>query len=383
MSDQNFLPPDAHKITQDEQGTTLQCAKRGRAVPATPEERVRQRILTWLMENKWPLKKITLERSYEWIGNPKRTRIRSDIELLDDDGNTLLVVECKAPQVPLGPAVEKQALEYAIKSKSKYVWITNGEQHRFLVRKSRGTWKETDEIEPLDVDYHPDSTSFDFPKDVNNRYTVRKYFEKYFPEQGYDELKLNHRKMVLAFQKLFFGVDKTLPYSLGGAHILEDRGPDVHQFTNASGGYWRNLYADFIVATSGRVEALSLSIYPWFRESEQRLYLCVGAHKTGRTHHALQMNLNDCEWDSSKNCWHIYHDGRMANIPNWKVLDAVEESGAGDWIEDWDMKSYLYLGALPSAERLTWRNSKTLLINILHYGLIRSNLRDANFTKSA
>ena len=51
----------------------LQCVKRDRAVPATPEERVRQRILRWLVEDKeWPVQKIELERSYDWVGDPNR-----------------------------------------------------------------------------------------------------------------------------------------------------------------------------------------------------------------------------------------------------------------------------------------------------------------------
>ena len=130
---ENFLPSYRRRETQTRRGNTLQCLKRGRAVPATPEERVRQRILNWLIEvKKWPARKIELERSYRWVGDPDRHRVRPDIELLGDDDETVVVVECKAPGIPLDPAV-KQAREYAIKSQAKYIWVSSGDRHRFLV----------------------------------------------------------------------------------------------------------------------------------------------------------------------------------------------------------------------------------------------------------
>lgn len=102
MVSENFLP--AYKLRETQVGTrnTLPCRKRDKAVPATPEERVRQRILRWLVaEKQWPVQRIELERSYDWVGDPNRHRVRPDIELLDDGGRTLVVVECKAPQIPL------------------------------------------------------------------------------------------------------------------------------------------------------------------------------------------------------------------------------------------------------------------------------------------
>ena len=86
---------------------------------------------------KWPAQKIRLEKSYTWVGDPHRHSVRPDIELLGAAGETVVVVECKAPGIPLGPAVERQAREYAVKSDAKHVWVSNGDQHRFLVRSSK------------------------------------------------------------------------------------------------------------------------------------------------------------------------------------------------------------------------------------------------------
>ena len=106
--------------------------------------------------------------------------------------------------------------------------------------------------------------------------------------------------------------------------------------------------------------------------------LCVGVRKAGRAHHALQMNTKDCEWVEGRRCWEVYHDGRMSRISNETVFKAVEESGAGGWLENpHGYGGYLYLGDLHLAESADWENSKEFLANLLHYGLIRTNLRDA------
>ena len=381
MSSGNFLPVYEQDETQAGRRNTLQCLKRGKAVSATPEERVRQRILSWLLNEKhWPVHRIKVERSYDWVGDPSRQRVRSDIELLDDDGKTLIVVECKAPGIPLGGAVERQALEYAIKSNSDYIWVSNGDGHKFLARSSRGKWSATTSLEPLRTNYAPSAVHFDFP-DPSDPVALDRYFETTFPEEAYTDLGLEDKRIVLSMHKLLFGTqekcteDKGLPFSFNGVHVLEDRGADFHEFGNAGGGKWRGLYGDYIAATSGRVEAMSVAVSTWGGQGGG-IRLCVGVRKPGRNHHALQMNMKDCEWFEDRGCWEVYHDGRMAGVSNKTVFDAVEESGAGDWLENQrGYEGYLYLGDL--AEKASWENSKELLANVLHYGIIRTNLRDA------
>lgn len=375
MTSENFLPEYKLPKTQTRGRSTFQCVKRDKAVPATPEEEVRQRILRWLVEDrKWPVQKIELERSYAWVGDQDRHRIRPDIELLDDDNAILVVVECKAEQVPLGPAVEKQALEYAIKSESKYIWISNGRQHRFLKRHSSGRYRSTESLEPLQASYAPPAVNFDFP-DVTDDQAIDVYFESSFSDEAYTTLEYNDKRIVLSMHKLLFDMEKKLPFSFGGVHVLEDRGADYHQFGNAGGGKWGGLYADFIAATSGRVEALSVAASTWGGESGG-IRLCVGVRKAGRHHHALQMDFGHSEWIEARRCWEIYHDGRMANISNDTVLEAVKESGAGDWLEK--KPGLIYLGDLHWVETACWENSKAFLANVLHYGIIRTNLRDAH-----
>ena len=388
MTTDNFLPPYKRRETQTRRGNTLQCLKLGRAVPATPEERVRQRILHWLIDvKKWPVQKIELERSWPWVGDPSRHRIRSDIELIGDK-ETVVVVECKAPGIPLGPEVERQAQEYALKSKAEYIWLSTGDQHKFLVRSSRVSWAVTRTLEPLAATYAPPAVSLDFP-DSRDAQAVRRYFRRFFRNEGVDKydadaryeayaaLEAKERRLFLAMHKLLFDVPKRLPFSFEGVHVLEDRGPNLHEFSNAGGGKWRGLYADYIAATSGRVEALSLRVDGW-GGSRGGIRLCVGVRKAGRKHHALQMDTVDSEWVEARRCWEVYHTGRMSRVSNDTVIKAVEESGAGAWRENpHGYEGYLYLGDLHDAASADWENSKAFFANLLHYGLIRTNLREA------
>ena len=165
---------------------------------------------------------------------------------------------------------------------------------------------------------------------------------------------------------MLFDVPRRLPYSHGGVHLLEDRGSAWHHFTNASGGGYRTRYADFIAATQGRVEAVSVAVNRW--RPTGGLRLCVGVRKPKRSHHALQLNVDQCEWDDEKQAWRIYHDGGMSRVRRGVVMEAVREAQAGRWIDTYDDgREWIYLGALADADRANWRNSRELLANLIHY----------------
>ena len=383
MTTKNFLPEHQPQVTRAKR-PTLQCLIRGKSVPATPEEMVRQRILNWLIKGKgWPSNRIKLERSYTWVGDSNRHRIRPDIELLDSKKRVSVLVECKAPQIPLGATVENQALDYARKANPDQIWITNGCGHKFLKRKSRATWETTQTLDVMSkVVYAPPPISIKFPKNLQDKNAVHQYFAKYFPG-GYSDMGDHAQSIVLSLHKLLYDTPRELPYSFNGVHVLEDRGVNLYRFSNAAGGEWRGLYADFIAATSGRVESLSVAVYRWGNMKKKELRLCVGVRKAGRHHHALQMDLKHSEWDRDRQCLRVFHDGRMSSVKSQIVLEAARESGLGDWIETRRGRDYLYLGDLYSASEVNWENSRQFLANVLHLGIIRTNLRDALLANNA
>ena len=298
----NFLPEfDRDPPVTHGHKNTLQCAIRGKAVRATPEEEVRQRVLHWLIHDKeWSTECLALERSYELEGDPGRTRIRPDIELLVDD-KVMIVIECKRYDVPLDERVDGQAKGYAVESEAEWIWATNGNEHRFL-KWQDNEWRVVPKLEPLEVSA-PQPEKPKIPDDCNNKAAFKRYLKSLNDRQlqiAGKYLDQNERRFVLAMHRVLFGVEKKLPYSHDGVHILEDRGSRWRNFTNASGGRFYTRYAEFIAATSGRVEAVSLAVNPNYIDGEYvGLRLCIGVTKPNRSHHALEMNTDKthCPWD--------------------------------------------------------------------------------------
>ncbi len=374
----NFLPDFNLPITQGE----FTCLVRNKRVKATPEEQVRQRVLNWLIHDKgWNKEHLRLENSYAWLSDPDRTHVRPDIEILED-GKVLVVVECKRKSVPVGEHVYQQAREYADKANANWIWTTNGENHVFF-ENHNSEWTSADRLEPLEVTRPPVRDPV-FPKNANHSRSVARYFREFGDDKFIDEDVDFDRGLVLAVHRMLFsGVYNKLPYSHGGVHILEDRGASWHKFANPGGSY-RTRYADFIAATSGRVEAVSVGINRW--GDSESLRICVGVRKPNRSHHALQLDTDQCEYDEERGYWHIYHDGSMASVARKDVLEAIREAGAGRWVDSYDDgKRWIYLGELPDINmptNVSSTRSRKLLANLIHYAIIRTNLRDANYQRN-
>lgn len=243
----NFLPDVQVAQTQAKGRNKVRCLVRGYDVPATPEERVRQRVLHWLINEKaWSVDNLRLEWKYDWISDPSRSHIRPDIELLaehDDppssrsDRRVLVVIECKHEDVPLSEAVYDQAKEYAIKAKAPHIWVTNGKEHGFLEADGAG-WRPTESIPLLGEEYEPPNAHVTFP-DVDDAEAVAEYLRT----MSLDELNApeltDERDFALALYKVMFEIlsDKCrLPYSYKGVHLLEYSGAVFHQFSNRGGG---------------------------------------------------------------------------------------------------------------------------------------------------
>ena len=373
---ENFLPDFQPETTHGTE-KTIRCLVRDKAIRVTPEERVRQRVLNWLMRKGWRKDKLRLEENYTLVSDPARFRIRPDIELLDDDGNVLVVVECKRKKVPLGECVDQQAIAYARKARARWIWTTNGESHGFLKKSNESEFQPVDTLEPLEVFSDPPVAELEFPANIDDHAGVSRYWKTLNDSQFLDEDREYDRRFVLAVHRVLFDrqkVKKELPFSHGGVHILEDCGSAWHNFGNRGGKGYHTRYADFIAATRGRVEAASVAVNCWHRGG---LRLCVGFRKPERSHHALQLNTDQCERVDESRSWRIFHDGRMSNIRTSDVVESVIEAGAGQWITRTNGKERIYLGELPDADSANWKNSRKLLANLIHYAIIRTNLREA------
>lgn len=120
------LPPFDYRIRKHDGASEIYDAVRRKYVRLTPEEWVRQHFVHFLIEMKgYPTPLMAIEKGIGVYG----MRRRFDIVCYDRQGNPFLIVECKAPEVPLSQATFDQVFGYNLTVAAPYVAITNGIVH--------------------------------------------------------------------------------------------------------------------------------------------------------------------------------------------------------------------------------------------------------------
>lgn len=120
------LPKATLKIAQKDGQYMVWCVIRKKQLILTPEEWVRQHVVHFLIhEKKISIGRINSEHLIVINGQNRRC----DVVVLDDWGQPLLIVECKATHVPLDEKTFLQTSNYVRETNATYFWMTNGLQH--------------------------------------------------------------------------------------------------------------------------------------------------------------------------------------------------------------------------------------------------------------
>jgi hypothetical protein len=99
---------------------------RRKYVLLTPEEWVRQHFINYLINHcLYPKSLMAIEKKVIVNGASQR----ADIVVYSRNGQPLMVVECKAPDVELSNSTFAQAARYNLILGAKYLVITNGNKH--------------------------------------------------------------------------------------------------------------------------------------------------------------------------------------------------------------------------------------------------------------
>jgi hypothetical protein len=102
---------------------------RKRYLILTPEEWVRQNMITYLVQyQNFPKNLFALEKGLKYNHLLKRF----DILVLDRSGLPFLLLECKAPQIQLSNKTLEQIATYNMQIGAPHLGITNGKQHLFF-----------------------------------------------------------------------------------------------------------------------------------------------------------------------------------------------------------------------------------------------------------
>lgn len=118
-------PEPQFRIKKEENKDYIFDPLRKKWLLVTPEEWVRQNFLQYLIQvKKYPPSLIALEKAIQ-LGELKK---RFDILVYDSDHKPWMMIECKAPSIPLDENVLQQLLRYHSSVPAGFLVITNGEK---------------------------------------------------------------------------------------------------------------------------------------------------------------------------------------------------------------------------------------------------------------
>jgi hypothetical protein len=116
-------------------------------VRLTPEEWVRQHILHWFITVlAYPSSLVSVEKELR-VGTLRK---RYDLLVFNKEMEPWMLVECKAPEVPLTEETLLQVMRYNMKMKASFLVICNGhEVYAADIRSSPAKWLESMPVFPV------------------------------------------------------------------------------------------------------------------------------------------------------------------------------------------------------------------------------------------
>jgi hypothetical protein len=127
MQQLNF-PSYSFRFKNSENKVSIFDAIRKKFIILTPEEWVRQHVVQFLMiEKNYPKSLLNVEKVLQVNG----LRKRYDIVVYNSDGTIHILIECKAPEVPISQSTFDQIAQYNMTLQSNYLMVTNGLNHYF------------------------------------------------------------------------------------------------------------------------------------------------------------------------------------------------------------------------------------------------------------
>ena len=127
MQQLNF-PNYTFRVKNSENKLSIFDDIRKKFIVLTPEEWVRQHCVNFLMiEKKYQKSLINFEKELFINGRKKRY----DIVVYNSDGSINILIECKAPKVPITQKTFDQIAQYNLTLNANLLMVTNGLNHYY------------------------------------------------------------------------------------------------------------------------------------------------------------------------------------------------------------------------------------------------------------
>ena len=355
----------------------------------TPEETVRQRVVSYLLnELKVPPEMLMVESHLKHYKVDSKRRADIVIHSIDDEGTMypIAIVECKAPGVGLGESVADQLCDYCNSLGADYAMMVNDvESFCFHYDSSKEQYIQIDclpnyedmidgKYALADLGMMPDRIAYD---------KIPQFIEDNIEELSADISPKTPRNLAHAALNLWEGLLNprykmvAKPYKL--FTLVEDYGVRQLSYGNAGGGVFYGLYRSFIIECNGSTEIVSIGFTPYgsfANPNTEKTAMVVAIDNEDDSHHALQFSIDD-NLKQTGSTYTFYHHGKIAigNKGSGKVSELMKfvdpkyseiidgskfNLGSLTYDSDWDLNN-------PEVEKL--------IENIISYALLRDEYR--------
>ena len=207
------------------------------------------------------------------------------------------------------------------------------------------------------------------------------YPDDYYGETISKSTPFNIAKAAFNFEEALFDIRHKLPKKdFGIFELIEDYGIRILSYGNAGGGYFGGPYRSFLIEYKGNIEFISFAFSTYARTEKTGIVkTCLNiAHDDEKeTHHALQLSFDDNIQVIGDKVT-IYHSGRIAigNKGSGKI-DELRQFVAERYPKIIDGKRF-NLGSLKNDYQwnIDQPDVTEVIVNLISYALIRDEYRD-------
>ncbi len=373
------------------------CLVRKKLIQATPEEIVRQEFISSLViKYKVPEKFINAEIPLSYFVKGKKGRVDILVTAIgekDEMNYPLMVIECKAPNVPITDKVFEQAVHYDNILQTKLMVLTNGTDTLVF------GWNEKD-------------NEYQEVKEIPNYSNLIKNCEIKFKEKIVNKWKRpNHKSdtienrnelsnwgnigedtdlKLVSFLTNLVGLlyeeeEKVSDLPLKNKRFVSDGGLRFTTFGNSAGGSFAGDYRYFLVENKNdETELVSISVmgkisaknHPKWGNSKGYTLLNIAIDNFENSHLSLEYSIDRfVEIENEK--YSFWHDGTLTvgnkgRAKNKDVIDFIRLK-----TPELVLKNKIYLGTIDNSKSFEWKDKevKKLIANFIEYGFVRDEFR--------
>ncbi len=356
---------------------------REKLIYVTPEETVRQHLISYLIENlQVPKNLIRVEEPLKHYEIKSRKRADIIIDAYDEAQNIfypVAVIECKAPEVFLDEKTFNQIYNYADELECKYCWLTNGEENFcYCFDENKNDYVKINELPPyaemLQGEFSPAPVEEPPPHLKFNE--LEKFYLDYVDDGSIGE---NTPKSLAIPMVNFFECLLDLNHKFPAKQykifeLVEDYG--IRNLTvGDSGGFkYASPHRSFLVSYNGITNFVSISFISFTGETTT---LCLAVESDNKNvHHSLQLNV-DKNFEIHDEKIKFWHDGRITKGQGALPVTGLRKLVAQKYPQIIDGEKF-YLGTL-THNRLWYLDDievMQVIENLISYALIRDDYRE-------